>query len=368
MTPDPVRVLLVEDNPRDARFIELLLAQSELPIFSCHTTFRLENALAELETKTNDVVLLDLGLPDASGLEALKQVRRISPEIPVVVLTVLDDDATALEALQNGAQDYLVKGSFEETLVCRTLQYAMERSRAIKVLSQVNQDLMKEMTERKQLEKAILEVREEEQERVGRDLHDDLGQQLTGIAFVTKLLANQLNKKSLSESKEAEAMLLKVNNAIDTTRRISKGLYPMELETNGLMFALNNLVSRIQEASGIDCSFRDKSRKFAPRIDISQHLYRIVQEALNNAVKHGRPRKILVDVTTDRDETTFLIKDDGIGFSADSGPKKGMGLQIMKLRAKVVGADLDIQSKPKGGTTICVKLGWLLENSGAPGI
>jgi len=197
------------------------------------------------------VVLLDLGLPDATGLEGLERIRERLPDIPIVVLTGLDDDSTALEALKKGAQDYLVKGSFEEKLLSRTLQYAIERSRAVRELSRVNQDLLKEMTERKQLEKAILEVREEEQKRVGRDLHDDLGQQLTGLAFMTKLLANQLNKKSLSESKEAEALLLKVNNTIDTTRRISKGLYAIELETNDLISALENLVSRTQEASGV---------------------------------------------------------------------------------------------------------------------
>lgn len=357
MTRPSVQVLQVEDNPGDARLMEILLAKSKSPVFSCNTAFRLEHALDFLETQKSDVILLDLGLPDATGLEALERIRKKSSEIPIVVLTGLDDNAMALDALHQGAQDYLVKGSFEDKLVSRILQYSIERSSAIKELSRVNQELVNEMNERKQLEKAILEVREEEQRRLGRDLHDDLGQQLTGIALMTKLLVNRLNEKRGFQAKEAESVLQKVNLAIDTTRRISKGLYAVELESNDLISALDNLVTRVREASGMVCSFSDRSRYFAPKVGMNQHIYRIVQEALNNASKHGRAKSISVEIASDRGETTLTVKDDGIGFSFDTDIKNGLGLQIMKFRAGVIGADLRILSSLGQGTIISLNFG-----------
>lgn len=220
----------------------------------------------------------------------------------------------------------------------------------------LTEDRAEREREKKALEEAILNVRKEEQKRIGRDLHDDLGQQLTGIAFLIKLLANQLEKKLIPKSEEAKEILLKVNKAIDTTRRISKGLYAIELEAIGFISSVGNLVAQTHETSRVECSFKDMSQNFDPKLDICEHLYRIIQEALNNAIKHAKAKYIHVVLATDKGETTVSITDDGIGFTKNSDSNLGMGLQTMLLRSKLIGANLEIQSKLGNGTVINLKL------------
>src|SRR5918998_16716 len=135
MTTDAaIRILLVEDNPGDARLVEILLSEVETPRFGITHVERLEEAVEHLRSSEFEVILLDLSLPDSSGLETVSRTRAAAPRTPMVVLSGQDDEETALRAVQQGAQDYLIKGQGDGNLIARTIRYAIERQRAEEAL------------------------------------------------------------------------------------------------------------------------------------------------------------------------------------------------------------------------------------------
>lgn len=136
MDQRPIRILLVEDNPRDARLLRMILGDAETVTFELQEAARLEEGLALLERGAFDVLLLDLMLPDSQGIETVRRARACAPYIPIVVLTAFSDDAHAVQAVQAGAQDYLIKGSVETDLLVRSIRYAIERQRMLAELEQ----------------------------------------------------------------------------------------------------------------------------------------------------------------------------------------------------------------------------------------
>jgi serine phosphatase RsbU (regulator of sigma subunit) len=153
-----VRVLLIEDNPGDARLVQLALAEIEQPAYQLVWKSSLAEAVAELENATFDVVISDLSLPDSSGLDTISQIRIGAQDTPLVVLTGLDDEATGLRAVQAGAQDFLVKGQINATMLSRALRYAIERFQVLDELRRSRESLQKTTAD---LEKAIQEINEE---------------------------------------------------------------------------------------------------------------------------------------------------------------------------------------------------------------
>jgi two-component system, cell cycle response regulator len=144
MTPSKTKILLVEDNPGDARLLQEVFKESTKMRFQCVLCQTLQEALENLAKDRPDVCLLDLGLPDAQGLEAVQHIHKEHPDMPIVVLTVLNDETLALESLRQGAQDYLVKGTIDSNLLWRSLRYAMERQRV--QLGLLNLAMMDDLT------------------------------------------------------------------------------------------------------------------------------------------------------------------------------------------------------------------------------
>lgn len=203
------------------------------------------------------------------------------------------------------------------------------------------------------LERQIMDISERERERIGHELHDGLGQQLTGIAFLSKVLAQKLVAKSLAEAKEASQIVTMINQAISETRQLARGLQPVEVEENGLMSALEQLAAHIENLFHIRCEFRCNTPVPVRDNNVANHLYRIAQEAVNNAVKHGKPAHITIQLAALGGRIQLTIRDDGIGFRTQPVSKElGLGLQIMRYRANMIGAALDIQSDPGRGTLI----------------
>lgn len=212
--------------------------------------------------------------------------------------------------------------------------------------------IIRNITRKKNLEKEILEISDREQERIGRDLHDGLGQQLTGIALMSKSLSQILKHQGNLESKNAEDISILANESIAQCRSLSRGLYPVELKDNGLLAALEELVARCENFYKIRCVLNMSSMLAGCDTDLSLHLYRIVQEAINNAIKHGDAKNISIDLEKTQGVMRLSIIDDGLGFGEDAG--KGMGFNIMRYRASVIGAELDVKSqKNKGTEVIC---------------
>jgi PAS domain S-box-containing protein len=209
-----------------------------------------------------------------------------------------------------------------------------------------------DVTERQRLEKAILEVSAREQRRIGEDLHDGLGQHLTGIAFMSKVLESKLHEKSLPESCDAEKIVKLVNEAINKTRELSRGLLPVVSDAHGLMSALTRYAEEMQDLFQITCRFECAEPVLLYDVNAATHLYHIAREAVNNAIKHGNPSHVVIGLFAKNGEGTLSVQDDGGGISEISSNHAGMGLNIMNYRANMVGGSLDIRRNFTGGTSV----------------
>jgi PAS domain S-box-containing protein len=209
-----------------------------------------------------------------------------------------------------------------------------------------------DITERKHLEKTILEVSGREQRRIGQDLHDGLGQQLTGIAFMSKVQEQRLAEKSLPEAGDAAKIVKLVNDAIHKTRELARGLLPVVSDAEGLMSALEQWAGEVEDLFGISCRFQC----FAPVLihddTVATHLYYIAREAVNNALKHGHAKHIVIRLASDHEQGALIITDDGSGITDIPAHNAGMGRHLMNFRARVVGGSLEIEPAPGGGTVV----------------
>jgi PAS domain S-box-containing protein len=209
-----------------------------------------------------------------------------------------------------------------------------------------------DITEREQLEKALLNASSREQRRIGQDLHDGLGQHLTGIAFMAKVHEEKLTEKRLADAMEAAKIVRLVNEAIHKTRELARGLLPVVSDAQGLMSALQLWAAEVEDIFGISCRFECGTAVLIYDDTMATHLYHIAQEAVNNAIKHGRARDILIRLTAESGRGTLLIKDDGSGITENRGNNPGMGLHIMNYRAGMIGGSLEVARDPVQGTIV----------------
>jgi len=222
-------------------------------------------------------------------------------------------------------------------------------------LTESNQQLRAEMKRRKRLEKEILEISEKEQRRIGQELHDSLGQQLTGIAIMSKVLEQKLQPQAPAEAARAAEITQLIGQAINETRQLSRGLHPVALEEDGLMTALQALALTTQNVFGVACTFKCDKPVLVGEASTAVHLYRIAQEAITNAIRHGQATRILVELQADHGRATLSVENDGREFPRRVPQNSGMGLQVMGYRAEVIGGILDVRRGPAGGTRVaCV--------------
>jgi signal transduction histidine kinase len=223
------------------------------------------------------------------------------------------------------------------------------------LVDQRTEKLREEIRGRIRLEKELLEIAESEQRRIGHDLHDSLGQHLTAVALAGKILAKRLANKSPVEPAMADNVVAMVEQAIDLTRNLARTLHPIELGVEGLEDALRNLAANMSNAFGVSCRFDHSGTVTLKDPKASIHLYRIAQEAVSNAIRHGRARNIAISLEAASQSVMLSVTDDGAGLAADARAKKGMGLRIMDYRAGMIGATFDIQNLPTGGTrAVCI--------------
>jgi signal transduction histidine kinase len=213
-----------------------------------------------------------------------------------------------------------------------------------------------DVTERRQLEREILEISDREQRRIGRDLHDGLGQHLTALELLNQTLAGKLKRDAPALVGPATDISRQIREIITQTRLLSHNLSPVPLEADGLMIALAELAAGTEAMSGAGCEFACKRQVLLPDANASTHLYRIAQEAVNNALKHGRAKKIRITLAERAPGWEMRIGDDGRGFGSTDRKSSGLGLRMMRYRAQLIGATLDIQSTPRKGTSITIVL------------
>ena len=211
---------------------------------------------------------------------------------------------------------------------------------------------IRDISERKRLEKTILEISETERRRIGQDLHDGLGQHLTGVAFMGKVLEQRLAESSMAEAAEAAKIVKLVNESIKMTRDLARGLLPVVSEAHSLMSALEHWAGEVSELFHVVCRFECCNSVYVHDEVLADHLYRLAQEAVTNAIKHGHARSITISLALVSGGGVLTVRDDGCGFDVVPKSQSGLGLRIMNYRAKIISGSVNVQSTLNGGTVV----------------
>jgi two-component system, LuxR family, sensor kinase FixL len=212
--------------------------------------------------------------------------------------------------------------------------------------------VLNNITAHKELERRVAEASDREQRRIGEDLHDGLCQQLVGAAFAARKLAARLSDLSLRETDDAAEIAELLGESIAQARDAARGLYLVQLEADGLISALEELAAQVRSRHGIVCQFvNETSVSIADETTVTS-LFRIAQEAVNNALKHARASRITVTLAADDQQIVLDIEDNGRGLAPDFEIRGGMGLQIMNYRARMIGAAFSIGARSGGGTRV----------------
>ncbi len=212
--------------------------------------------------------------------------------------------------------------------------------------------IARDITERRNLEREVLESGGREQQRIGRELHDSLGQELTGLSYLAKSLQQKLTAADNPHAATAQTIASGIQQALRGVRSAVQGLVPVEVDASGFMVALEKLVAQTQAHCGIDCRIDSREPVEIDDNVLATNLYRIVQEAINNAVKHARASQIVVRPQTHNGTLSVTVEDDGVGIAEHSRQNGGMGLRIMQYRAGVIDAALDVHLTKSGGTAV----------------
>ena len=336
------RILVVDDDEG------LLLLMAETLRGEGHEVVTAESAKAArdaLEKQTPDLMVLDLKLKDGSGPALVDALQRTDVRVPFIVVTGQGDEKVAVEVMKQGALDYVIK----DTRLLDVLPAVIQRA-----LAAVAQEkaLAAAQAEHKRLEREILAAGERERNSIGADLHDNLGQQLTAL----ELMCTALKEEAAAQPELArglDSMGKMLREAIAQTRALARGLVPVGSEPDALQIGLTELAERTTALGRVRCHFDSPQPIAVEDAFVAGHLYRIAQEAVNNAVKHSRAKNITLRFVRDGTKLVLDIVDDGAGMArARAGQSAGLGLGIMQHRARAIGADVEVVSKRGEGVAI----------------
>ncbi len=216
--------------------------------------------------------------------------------------------------------------------------------------------ILRDVTRRKDLEREVLEIAALEEGRIGEELHDNAGQELTGLGLMASALAKRLAGRD--ESELARKVVVGLERTQEQIRSLAHGLVPIQVEPDALSQTLENLVQRIRDPSSIECSFEDPDAVLVTDSIVATHLCKIAQEALHNAVRHAHARHVHVALRGSDGSLTLTVTDDGVGMETALDRPGGLGLRLMRNRAGLIGARLSIESQPGQGTRIVCTMPW----------
>jgi PAS domain S-box-containing protein len=225
--------------------------------------------------------------------------------------------------------------------------------------------IFRDITERRHLEREILEISDQERRRIGQDLHDGLCQHLAGIELMSQVLEQKLATKSKADAARAGEIAGHVREAIGQTRSLARGLAPVTLESEGLSSALRELAVNTEKLFGIACRVELVESIPFSAAATGTHLYRIAQEAVSNAIKHGKATEVVIRLRPAHHRLELTVADNGSGFPKVISRQGGMGLRIMRYRAGMIAGLLSIEPNPAGGTIVSCSVP--IQNAPAPG-
>jgi signal transduction histidine kinase len=366
--------LVIEDSADDATLLEIELQRAGYaPV--CHRVETLAALTAALERQKWDLIIADYRLPDFDGLAALALVKEKGLDLPFIIVSGFITEETAVAAMKAGAHDYVMKDKLARlgSAVERELREAevrRERRRAEEALRRVyaelevrveertaelktaNARLQAAIAERRRLEFELLEITEKERRRIGLDLHDDLGQQLSGLALMTKGLQLKLAKRRAREASDAARIHNLVQETMTYARDLAHDLAMLDLKGDDLPAALNGLARHAEKLFKISCRFEVAGDTPLLEPNVASQLYKITQEAVTNAIKHAKTKAIAIRLARVANELIVTVQNDGLPFPNLKSPSTGMGLRIMSYRASLIGAVLEIRGDGPQGTCV----------------
>jgi len=361
----PAKILIVDDNPVVLFAMAHLLKSEGFTVVEATTG---KEGLALARTETPDLVLLDVMLPDINGVELCRQIKANAEtsQLFVVLLSSIetspDSQVTGLEA---GADGYIARPIENRELVAR-VQAMLRIKRAESALRKAHDELEKRVAERteelscanaalKALSQRLVDVQEAERRFVARELHDEIGQMVTGLKLVLETSLRPVNAAGQSALDEA---LTLINDLMERVRQLSISLRPQMLDDLGLLTALDWHFKRYFKQTGIRVQFKHTPMPERLPARLETAIFRIVQEALTNAARHARVKELSVRLWANVDQAGLQVRDAGAGFDGMAALKRGTssGLSGMKERAELLGGEFILESAPGEGTCLTVEL------------
>jgi signal transduction histidine kinase len=216
--------------------------------------------------------------------------------------------------------------------------------------------IVRDASQRKELEREVTEIAAAEQRRIGQELHDGVSQELTGLSMLAAVLKDQLNGAGAAADTMASRVIDGLSKVHKHVRDVSHGLVPVDVDAEGLRAALEDLADRVHHQTGIACAFHCPRQVLVKDSLTATHLYHIVQEAVNNALRHARARRIDIHLHARPEALILTVCDDGIGMSAESNSREGIGLRLMRYRAGLIGGVLQVRPADDQGTVVMCTL------------
>jgi signal transduction histidine kinase len=347
MTQRRLRVLHLEDSELDHELALAHLRRGGLDVQIVRVDSE-EQFRAALED-TWDVVLSDYNLPGFSGLTALEVVKASGKILPFILLSGEIGEDVAVEAMRNGASDYLLKNNLARLVPA--LEHAIEANEVRLQKERADQALAASRQRLSELAQHLQTNIEMERAAIAREIHDDVGGSLTALKFDLAWIARHAIDRGVAE--RAQQGLETVTHAIEASQRIMHNLRPAILE-QGLVAALQWMASRFEKRNGVSCHFRT-SHEALPTLPAGVPLvaYRAAQEALTNVSKHARASRVSVDLSLAHGVLSLEVSDNGCGLSEEDLAKaKSFGIRGLRERAGTVGGWVDLSSSPTGTTLI----------------
>jgi signal transduction histidine kinase len=385
----PLRVLLVEDSQPDAILLCRALEKGGFAPIRERVDAKAAMELA-LQKMPWDLILCDHSMPDFSAPEALELVKKHGLDVPFIIVSGYIEEETAVAAMKAGAHDYIMKDGLARLVpaVERELRDAEVRRARRKSelelrhaheelelrvekrtadLQAANLKLKNVIEERKRLENELLEIAETERRRIGLDLHDDLGQKLTGASMMIKALEQRLAGQQHPCVAEARRIQTLMEEIVTHTHNLARQHSSLDVKGDDLAVVLKGLAGNVKKMFEIACTFTVKGSLPELPTNTTLQIYKIAQEAVSNAIKHGKASQVSINVVRHPNELVMTIKNDGLPFCQPDPAKNRMGLRIMNYRANTIGATLEVKALNKAGTLVTCAIPAKHNSKGARG-
>ncbi len=349
-----IDILLLEDSPTDAELVQHALRRGG-PGFKVEHVDNKRAFIHRIEQRVPDLILSDFSLPTIDGYTALAIAQEKCPDVPLIFVTGTLGEEVAIETLKKGATDYVLKHRLARLVpsVQRALREAKERTGR----RHAQEQLRRSHKQLRTLSVHLQHVREEEQIRIAREVHDELGQSLTGLKLQLTWLASRLPKQSRLLHDKTRSMAAHIDETIQAVRRIATELRPGVLDTAGLLAALEWQANQFQTQTGIICEVKAEMKETLWDQELNTAFFRIFQEALTNVIRHAKATKVEVRLAEAGGQVVLEVKDNGRGISeAKIHNTKSIGLLGIRERAALLGGILRIKGERGQGTTLTARI------------